>query len=311
MYDINDCLLVRKTDIFPKDGIIQTPVHGRAYEFGSSLYLGDAISDKINSLFVGLEAFSRESKKYAVYYETFRRTIHFVMNGIVQDSLYGIFDYPIAIIEPFKYHKDDSLKCLRVEDVFYSEDMKLSSEHIILVPEEKKEEYEDKYGFEGLNIRTYKESLDDAIKEVFKERKYPFFEANNHGYCDGLDNESEAYKFFKMICDYAISKGISLDRHFGSNLNYEDGLARFEKSKEIDYRHLVYLLDSGLVSSDLVDRIKAVIPFDLDNYSLKSNFKPLAAELIEQIGLENLEKLTSEFNNMMIEERKKALSVSL
>ena len=35
-YTINDCILVRTTDIFPKDGIVETPINGNAYEFGKS-----------------------------------------------------------------------------------------------------------------------------------------------------------------------------------------------------------------------------------------------------------------------------------
>ena len=36
MYNINDCVLIRKTGTFPKDNMVETPIHGLAYEFGTS-----------------------------------------------------------------------------------------------------------------------------------------------------------------------------------------------------------------------------------------------------------------------------------
>ena len=312
MYTIDDGVIVRKTPIFPKDGIVQIPVHGRAYDFSNSLYLGDALNEIINSLFSSLEAGTEERKKYAVYYETFRSTLHYVTNGVVKDSIFGIFKYPIAIIDLFKYHKDsESLVRMRPEDIVFNDDMKLSPESVVLIPKDKEEEYREKYGFAGLNIRTYTGSLDYAIKDYFKEMNYPFFDVNNHGYRDGLDNESDAFKMLMVLRDFAESRSISLDRHINSDINFSDGQKRYEKSKETDYRHLVYILDSGLVSSDLVEKIKSVIPFDLDNFTLKSKFKPLALELIKQIGLSNLQKLTEEFNNIMLKEREESIEANV
>ena len=46
-YTINDCVLVRTTDIFPMDGIVETPINGNAYEFGRSSIIGEAISKKV------------------------------------------------------------------------------------------------------------------------------------------------------------------------------------------------------------------------------------------------------------------------
>lgn len=46
-YTINDCVLVRTTDIFPMDGIVETPINGNAYGFGRSSIIGDAIAKKV------------------------------------------------------------------------------------------------------------------------------------------------------------------------------------------------------------------------------------------------------------------------
>ena len=46
MYNIDNCVLIRKTSIFPNNNIVETPIHGQAYAFGSSSILGDALSKK-------------------------------------------------------------------------------------------------------------------------------------------------------------------------------------------------------------------------------------------------------------------------
>ena len=173
MYTINDCVLIRKTGTFPKEGIVETPVHALAYEFGKSSIIGDAIYDKLREKYTTIENMTRESKKYDVYYETYRSTIHFTINGVVADSMYGQFSYPYAIIEPLKHHIDDeSLATLRVEDTYFTDDMKLSDEAIILVPESEVDSLKEKYDLEGITIRTYKDSLEEAIKETLTEKGY-------------------------------------------------------------------------------------------------------------------------------------------
>ncbi len=142
-YTINDCVLVRTTDIFPMDGIVETPINGNAYEFGRSSIIGEAISKKVREKHPNYymteeegEKYSKELAEFDVCFETCRRTIHFAMNGLVGTTAYGNFDNkPFVIFEPLKYHIDPSLKCLRVEDVYFDNDMRLSNECSILLEE--------------------------------------------------------------------------------------------------------------------------------------------------------------------------------
>lgn len=46
-YNINDCFLVRTTDIFPIDKVIQTPRHANAYDFSKSNIFGNYLSSKL------------------------------------------------------------------------------------------------------------------------------------------------------------------------------------------------------------------------------------------------------------------------
>lgn len=301
MYTINDCVLIRKTGAFPENGIIQTPINGLAYEFGKSTILGDAIYDKLREEYTNPEDLIREGKKYDVYFETYRRTIHFTINGVVADSLYGQFPYPFAIIEPLKHHvDDDSLETLRVEDTYFTDDMKLSDETIILIPEEEREKLTERYDLTGLNIRTYTGELEQAIKDELQQAGYDFFDVNDHGYRKGLDSGTKDSEMYTFIYEYCQAHGIPQKKHFYSDINYEDQQKRMEEAERMDELHLKYILDSGLVSEEVVERTKALLE---DRRYYKKEFNELMRQVVDQVGLEKIAELTTEFNQKMISDR--------
>ncbi len=307
MYKIDDCLLVRKTTVFPDNGVVETPVHGLAYGFGTSSLLGDAIRDKLLEKELDMDTFTSEFNKYNIYFETFRSTIHFTINGVVADSMYGVFDYPYAILEPLKHHiSDSSLKTLRVEDTYFSDDLQLSSDAIILVPEDKIDEVREKHNLEGLNIRLYSGNIEDAIKSTMIELGYQFFDVNDHGYRDGLDSGTDASHMYQFIYEFAKSNNISQERHFYSDINYQDQQKRSEEGEKIDLMHLHYILDEGGVNDELVEKINELLPYK--NY-YRNEFNQLMRILVEEVGLLKLQELTNNFNNMMIEDRKRRKSV--
>ena len=303
MYNIDNCILVRKTNLFPENGIIKTPIHEMIYDFGKSTLLGDAIINKLNEKYKNMADYVQESKKYDIYYETYRRTIHFCINTVAENTVHGHFDYPYAIIEPLKYHiNDESLLGLRVEDTYFSDDMYLSDEAIILIPEEEKEKLAEKYDFTGLNIQTYTGDIEDAIKDTLQLYGYDFFARNNNGYQDALRPESKAYEMYIFIYNYSQEHGISQTQHISSKINYEDQLKRIEKAIEIDKRHLKHVLDSGLVSQETINEVNKVK--DIFEYrKLSEEFRKLMSKIVDEVGLENLAKLTKSFNQEMIEER--------
>ena len=301
MYTINDCVLIRKTGTFPKEGIVETPVHALAYEFGKSSIIGDAIYDKLREKYTTIENMTRESKKYDVYYETYRSTIHFTINGVVADSMYGQFSYPYAIIEPLKHHIDDeSLATLRVEDTYFTDDMKLSDEAILLIPEEEREKLAERYDLTGLNIRTYTGELEQAIKDELQGAGYDFFDVNDHGYRKGLDSGTKDSEMYTFIYEYCQAHGIPQKKHFYSDINYEDQQKRIEEAEKVDELHLKYILDSGLVSEEVVERTNALLE---DRRYYKQEFNELMRQVVDQVGLEKLAELTSEFNQKMINDR--------
>ena len=308
MYNIENCVLIRKTTEFPENGIIETPIHGQAYEFGQSSILGDAINNKLREQYKSIDDFIRESKKYDIYFETYRSTIHFTINGVVANSMYGEFNYPYAIIEPLKHHiNDESLLGLRVEDTYFTDDMKLSDDAIILVPEEERDKLVEKYG-EGLNIHTYSGDIEEAIKETLQTKGYDFFDVNDHGYRKGLDSGTKDKEMYDFIQSYANEHGISQARHFYSDINYEDQQKRAEEAEKIDIEHLQYILNSGLVSEDVVKRTNDLLE---NRRYYKKEFDELMSKVVDEVGLDNLQTLTEGFNQNKIKERETRKELSL
>ncbi len=308
MYSIDDCVLIRKTSIFPKNHIVQTPVHGMAYDFGKSEYLGDAIGDVIREMCPpgDSEKFLEEFRKYYVYFETYRSSIHFTINGVVANSLYGEFDYPYAIIEPLKYHiNDEQLKTLRVEDTYFDDDIELSEDAIILVPEDKAMELDEEYDFSKYTVRTYNGEIGEAIKEVLEEKGYDFFTCNDHGYVHGWDTGTKDAEMYDYISELAGEKGIPQKEHFYSELNHEDIRRRIEAAEVTDLLHLQMVLDSGLVSEEVKDEIIRLLP---EKEYHKLRMKELMRKVVDEVGLDKLFLITQEFNKQMVEERNSSLA---
>lgn len=314
-YTINDCILIRTTDIFPKDGIVQTPINGNAYEFGKSSIIGEAISKKLKEKHPNYymteqdgENYSRELAEFDVCFETCRRTIHFAMNGLVGSTAYGNFDgKPFVIFEPLKYHLDESLKSLRVEDVYFDDDMKLSSECSILLEENYLKENSNNLEFleqlKNFKVYVYHGSQQSAVSEVLKDLGYDSFLVSSNGYSNGLNDGMAASKMWKFVNNFATENNISLDRHFTSNINYEDSINRQEKGREIDIKHLTYILDNSGVSEELKNKI---LPLLYEHFSF---LEPLMDELVNEIGLDKIKELTTKFNEMYINELNSTKSI--
>ena len=303
MFELKDCILIRKTTRFPENGIVQTPLQGKAYSFGPSL-LGDAIMEELKTKYHNPEELIEEAKKYYTYFETKRSTIHFTINGAVADSLYGNFNYPYAILEPLEEHiTDESLLGLRVEDTYFGDDMKLSPKAILLVPEEEVLSLENDYPDETIVIRTYQDSLDEAIEKECERLGYPFFEINNHGSSDAL-HDSPARDMYQMINNYAEEHNISQERHFYSERNKEDHNHLAIESEKTELEYLEYLFDNGLEEKTLKEKIEFLFP--RRSYH-QQEFNELLKELVNNIGLEKLEFLTKAYNQEKILERAREL----
>ena len=71
---------------------------------------------------------------------------------------------------------------------------------------------------------------------------------------------------------------------------------RSQRYEETDYRYLNYIIENSIVPSDFAQIIRKQLKYPA---LLKEN----AAKLVDMVGLESLEKLTKEFNEIMLKER--------
>ena len=149
---------------------------------------------------------------------------------------------------------------------------------------------------ENFKVYVYRGNQQAAVSKVLSDLGYDSFLVSSNGYSNGLNDGMAASKMWKFINNFAIENNISLDRHFNSQINYEDCINRQEKGKEIDIKHLTYLLDNSTVSEELKNKIVSLL------YEHPSYLEPLMDELVNEIGLEKIKELTSSFNDLYIKE---------
>ena len=201
---------------------------------------------------------------------------------------------------------DSSLKSLRVEDVYFDNDMKLSNECSILLEENYLKENSSDIEFleqlKNFKVYVYRGNQQVAVFKVLSDLGYDSYLVSSNGYTNGLSDGMAASKMWRFVNDFAIKNNISLDKHFYSNINYEDSMIRQEKGREIDIKHLNYILDNSTVSEDLKNKIVSLLP-DYITY-----LEPLMDELVSEVGLDQIKELTKEFNNLYIKELKSTKS---
>lgn len=303
-YDINDCFLVRTTDIFPIDKVIQTPRHANAYDFSKSNIFGDYLSSKLGEKYPPFsEELLIELRKYYVCFETLRSTIHFSLNGLVGSHSYGVFsNRPFVIIEPLKYHLDKSLAALAPADTYFDDDILLSNECILLIDERFFSIYKDNPDFieqiSNYNVRIFKGDASVATKHTLEGLNKYYFSISSHGYVNGLSSKLSANKMYQFLANYAKVHNISTQSHYYSQINVKDSQERNEKGTIIDKEHLDYILEQTNVDETLKKKFYYALEF---KYAKREKLLFEACdELINKIGLDKLKQLTQEFNKEYI-----------
>lgn len=304
-YSINDCVLVRTTDIFPFDGVVQSPINGKAYEFSNSIYFGEIIISELKKKYpnyfmdeVEEDKYSSELNEYKVVFEIFRRTVHFTINGLVGSTAYGNFDNrPYVILDPLKHHLESSMKGLRVEDTYFEGDLSLSNECAIVIDEDTFNKISNDPNYINelakFKIYVYKGNQQQAVSLALNDMGYDSFLVSSNGYSNGLDDNSAARNMYNFVDSFAKKHNIPQERHFYSTINYEDALARNERSKEINKMHLMYVLNNSNLPKDVIDTIMYVL-------EVNGDITHLLEQVIKQIGFEELKRLTKEFNDNYI-----------
>lgn len=318
-YTLEDLVLIRATDIFPFNGVIETPTHGGAYVYSNSSLLGDAISKALRKIYSDFEERVKEKRKYNIVFEYLRSTIHFTVNGLVGNHDFNNFDSRnYIIIEPLKYHiNDNSLCSLHACDTYFNDDMVLSDEAVIIIPIDKYNEIKDKEEYvevlKKFKIFVYSGKNEQlAVSNVLECLGYDSFLMGNNGYVNGFDEKTAAGKMWSFFDELRERYGKEFIRHMKSKFRLDDADANAECSKNVEKQYLEYLLVNSNVSSFVIENIKNYKQLGLldkiDEEEVRLNYyniNDVMARLVEDIGLDNLLRLTKEFNEKYIEDLKK------
>lgn len=291
-YTIDDCILIRTTNIFPTDKIVQTPANGNAYSFTTNDLFIKAIENKTSKKQADVN-----KDDYNIYYDICRTTIHFTINGLVSSHMYGNFDDRAYIImEPLKHHIDEeSLIGLRVEDTYFDNDIALSDEAIILIPSQHFEKIAADPNYQEtlrhFNVLLFDGDEVHAVNYVLNQLGYNAFLTNQHGYVSGPEED----KMVNFICDLAEEKNIPVDKHCYSSVGCQDVQNRINNITESEMRFLNFVLDSVMIPENL----KNEIIYCRDN-RYNTVLKEHIENLVDIIGLEQLKYLTQEYNQERI-----------
>lgn len=309
-YSISDCILVRTTNVFPKNKVVQTPDNGNAYGFGSSSIFGDVVWSMIREKYPKVmtseeEAlFSAELSQYDVFFEICRSTIHYTLNGLVSSHMYGNFDDRACIVvDLLEEHIDDeSLIGLRVEDTYFNDDMELSSRSTLMMPVESfkyainNPEYLDTLS-QFNRVVVFEGDAEKAVACLLHNLGSNAFLINNHGYVGGLDSRTEDWKMLKFISSLANSRGIPQERHCYSQVYQQDYSRKVEAAEKNDKNHLFYVLDQ----SDVPQKLDKQIRYECDCFRNFSLMEDSVTELVNTIGLDQLRVLTLRYNKECVD----------
>ena len=294
-YDVFSAAIIRYTDGFPSDRIVYTPEHAKVVmkDFPTGMHY--IIIDMLRQQY---------GDDYEKYLEDFkiaqiekRHTIHFCINGIVSSHEYGNFDNrKYVIIDPLCYHID-KVKSLRAEDTYFTDDIVLSPEAAIVMSKKTYEESKNDPSFEkdceDYRVFVYEGDLVLAVQKTLNKLGYDSFIIGKHGYKNAVNNINPAYKMFKMLCNLADEKNISLDRHFNS----EDARVDLDKIIEDNVEIESVIIDEMISSLGEDESLGKYLKRELDTSMHSKEYTEKLTNLIKRFGLDNLSKEIKKCND--------------
>ena len=309
-YTIDDCLLIRTTDIYPQNHIVQTPKHGHAYSFGSSVLFSDLLISRIKSKYPNVmssqeeKEFEQVLREYDVFFSIPRSTIHFTINGLVGSHEYGSFDNrPFIIIEPLKNQIDNpSLEGIRTEDTYFSDDLVLSKDAVIMIPKWYYDSIDSSTIKSEYNVFVFEGKEIDAISYVLNSLGYNAFIVGKHGYVKSFMDQNDETNMTLFIRNFAHNNNLKQDKHCYSEIYKDDYITRYKANNEEEREYLRYIVDNSILPDDLLKKISYYINnlSDISDITRDSCIE----QLLDIIELDNLKKLTKEYNQICIEKNK-------
>ena len=150
-----------------------------------------------------------------------------------------------------------------------------------------------------------------AVRDVLVGLGYDYFRINDHGYCNGLDDKKAAGQMWKYLDILRRQYEKEAIPHFDSNFRNNDIEKREKVLREKQLEYFYFILNNSKISNDLLEKIKNFeergILEKIDFFTYYNNdygVKDVMISLVLEIGLDNILKLTREFNSKYIEELK-------
>ena len=323
-YTLEEMFLVRTTDVLPTDKKVKSVSYDNGILKGNSFIFEEILYN-----------FSKDIRnKCQVAYNGYRSTVHFCLNGLVGNHAYGYFsERKYLILEPFKYHINDSnIISLRSEDTFFKDYINLY-EATIIMPKSIYEVLKDNNTLTNYQIITYdftKEQIQEMypIKEGFgieysqicseqdlvrcalQLLKAPYFIISSHGYSDNLKSQN----MNELISKIRQEHNLGFSPHFNSPIHRKDTYQNEKNSIESDINHYIYVVSNSGLNQTIIDELLYFVPF-LQNennfngirlYSKlrynnqvidKSLFDTKLTEFLNKIGIDKFIELTKEYND--------------
>ena len=285
-YTAEDIALVRVTDHFPIDGIINSISNVPFVH-----YMNDLSHEALDEI-LKEEGLSYDERKEEVNSHTplstqYRSSVHFCLNGIVSSHAYGNFDgNPFVIIEPFKHHESNpNILSVRGEDTYFQDRLTLSQDAIILVDERFKDLVPNN---SNLNIIFYRGDQSKAVEIALLSMEI-IPEVVGKDYIIESDTSEKIRTFIR-------GKKYPCDKHcFSESYKYDDeqNLKLWDIYSKEFYKYLYTRVYGDITNYQ--DEIKYLV----DANSFNEEAKAILKNIIRKLGIKEYEKLVDEYNELI------------
>ena len=294
-YDETDIMLVRVTDHVPNNGIspaicnipfIISP--NSMQNFVIYRYLKERYTDSKGetSLTEEEKAILNEKAKALTPLSTeYRSSVHFTLNGVVTNHMYGDFSGEVVIIEPFACHEDDSnIISVRPDDTYFKDGVSLSKDAVILVPLEMKDSFPDC----GVEYVFYKGDRDLAVDMcLVKKGIVPEQIA---------DSYIEESKTSGMLRTFISQKKYDTTRHFDSTVRAEDNEKSEVLKQMYDKMFYDYLFGTVYPNGEHRREYDLLITTATSNWIVDTERQNAFLGIVKDIGLEKYSQIVTSFN---------------
>ena len=293
-YEPKDIMLVRTTNIFPKNRILKTLANSSFIAKSSINFICDAYQYEFDKEVV---------EKLETYQMFYRSTIHFAENGLVSSHLYGNFDnQDFSILEPLINQLDKSdFKNFAGQDTFIQGNVELSNEAIIIIKKDKYERIKNEYPeIDNFNVILY-EGIKKEVKEEYLKKQ-----DNSMASFDVNDERAIVERVLidlgyvpELIGNHYIIESPTSNKIRKVNLSLGE---KYKTNAETKHNHTEeYIIDFEKTMEIVKLFDKELLMFFINKYNLKMidiiPNKFTAMQILNSINIEEVINTIKEFNS--------------